>query len=449
MAVAVGGGSSPQTASTRRSVVTTWPAWSSRYASRARCFGPPNAWAPLPLPTSRWPSNRNSARGLSGAAQRSSASESEAAEPSTGIGRLPPPDVANRSRPDPGGARRPPHSAPSRRRMAHDLRPVRVPSPCRVAVAPVADDRVADLAPSAPVGPTATAPGPAGARVLGPILRRAHQSEPKRPTAPGCRPAARGFRPGSAWFRPGLRDAHRFDRARRIWARRTDGPGHGKTRPLIRHAQTRAGYRQRGRMAVRGRRSGSPAGSRSPRGWGPRSRTVAGWGPVTPGRRQGPGRMAGRGRVGRSQGPVAEAGYRRPGRIVGRGPGPDRGRGRGRLPPAGRWPAGPGAARSAVEDEPAELVAKALVVEDELSDGVGKLGALPLALAATSFVTLAFGRRRPRCLDGVGGGTELVGRDVGDHPGLTGGECRVSRSSGQLPGRGIGMAACRACLRSS
>ena len=47
--------------------------------------------------------------------------------------------------------------------------------------------------------------------------------------------------------------------------------------------------------------------------------------------------------------------------------------------------------RSANEDEPAQLVAKPLVVEDELSDGGGELGALPLALQETSFVTRVSG----------------------------------------------------------
>ena len=62
-------------------------------------------------------------------------------------------------------------------------------------------------------------------------------------------------------------------------------------------------------------------------------------------------------------------------------------------------------------------------------DGAGKLGALPLALPETSFVTRAFGRRRPRSLDRIGGGTEFVGRNVGDRPRLAGGVCRVPRSS--------------------
>ena len=47
--------------------------------------------------------------------------------------------------------------------------------------------------------------------------------------------------------------------------------------------------------------------------------------------------------------------------------------------------------RSAVEDEPAQLVAQPLVVEHELADLVGELGALPAALPATGVVTVASG----------------------------------------------------------
>lgn len=99
------------------------------------------------------------------------------------------------------------------------------------------------------------------------------------------------------------------------------------------------------------------------------------------------------------------------------------------------------ASRLAVEDEPAQLVAQPLVVEHEFSDSVGKLSALPLALQAPSVDTLVFGGRRPGCLDRIGGGTELVGRNVGDRRGLASGVGSVSRSSGQLSRRG----ARRAC----
>ena len=45
---------------------------------------------------------------------------------------------------------------------------------------------------------------------------------------------------------------------------------------------------------------------------------------------------------------------------------------------------------SAVEREPAQRVAQPLVVEHQLSDLEGELGALPLALQAASRLALAF-----------------------------------------------------------
>jgi hypothetical protein len=47
---------------------------------------------------------------------------------------------------------------------------------------------------------------------------------------------------------------------------------------------------------------------------------------------------------------------------------------------------------SAVESEPAKLVAQPLVVEDEFPDFIGELGALPLALQAAGHLALAFSR---------------------------------------------------------
>src|SRR6266545_1120305 len=78
-------------------------------------------------------------------------------------------------------------------------------------------------------------------------------------------------------------------------------------------------------------------------------------------------------------------------------------------------------ARSAIEREPAQLVAQPLVVEHELPDLVGQLVALPLALPATSVVARAFGRRRPDGPDRVGRSTQFVGRHVAHRGGLTGG----------------------------
>ena len=72
--------------------------------------------------------------------------------------------------------------------------------------------------------------------------------------------------------------------------------------------------------------------------------------------------------------------------------------------------------RSAIEDEPAQLVAQPLTVEHEFSDLVGKLGTLPPALHATSIATL--GSRRTRSPDRVGRGSQLVGRQMAHRCGL-------------------------------
>ena len=58
--------------------------------------------------------------------------------------------------------------------------------------------------------------------------------------------------------------------------------------------------------------------------------------------------------------------------------------------PADRAPDRPAKVWSTIEGEPAERVAKPLIVEDELPDLVGKQGALPAALQATGFETVAF-----------------------------------------------------------
>jgi hypothetical protein len=100
-----------------------------------------------------------------------------------------------------------------------------------------------------------------------------------------------------------------------------------------------------------------------------------------------------------------------------------------------------------IERRPTDLVAQPLVIEHKIADRRGQPGTLPGALAPTSAIALALRSGSPRCLDRIGGGTELVGCNVGDHPGLASGERRVSRTSGQLSGCGIGMAPCRACLR--
>ena len=85
---------------------------------------------------------------------------------------------------------------------------------------------------------------------------------------------------------------------------------------------------------------------------------------------------------------------------------------------------------SAIEHEPAQLVAQPLVVEHELSDLVGELGALPPALQATGRLALVLRRRRLRRPDRVCGGTELVSRHVADRRGLARGVRGVPRGPG-------------------
>src|SRR6188508_142892 len=102
--------------------------------------------------------------------------------------------------------------------------------------------------------------------------------------------------------------------------------------------------------------------------------------------------------------------------------------------------------RLAVEDEPAELVAETLVVEDQLPDRLWELGTLPSALRAAGLRALVLRRCRLRRPDRIGGGTELVGRDVGHGGGLTGCVRRVPGRSTQVPGRTVGMTGGRPSL---
>jgi hypothetical protein len=101
---------------------------------------------------------------------------------------------------------------------------------------------------------------------------------------------------------------------------------------------------------------------------------------------------------------------------------------------------------SAVEREPAQLVAQPLVVEDEFSDLVGESGALPLALQAASRVAFVCRRRRSRCPDRVGCGTQLVSRHMANGCGLAGRIRGMPCCPTQVSGRGVGMAGCCAGL---
>jgi hypothetical protein len=107
---------------------------------------------------------------------------------------------------------------------------------------------------------------------------------------------------------------------------------------------------------------------------------------------------------------------------------------------------GRAAAPLAIEHRPTDPVAQPLIIQHEIANRLRQPRTLPATLAPTSTIALALRSSSPRCLDRIGGGTEFVGCNVGDRPGLASGVRRVSRSSGQLSGCGIGMACCRACL---
>jgi hypothetical protein len=102
------------------------------------------------------------------------------------------------------------------------------------------------------------------------------------------------------------------------------------------------------------------------------------------------------------------------------------------------------AARSAVEREPAQRVAQPLVVEHELPDLVGELGALPLALQAAGRPALLFSRCHPRRPDRVGRGTQLMCCDMAHGRGLAGSVRGMPRCPTQVSGRGVCMAGRRA-----
>jgi hypothetical protein len=95
------------------------------------------------------------------------------------------------------------------------------------------------------------------------------------------------------------------------------------------------------------------------------------------------------------------------------------------------------ASRSAIEYGPALLIAQPLVVEHEFSDLAWKLCTLPLALQATSLLTLIFRSRRAYGPDRVGRCTQLVSRYMSHCHSLTGGESRLLRGAGHLSGRSV------------
>ena len=100
----------------------------------------------------------------------------------------------------------------------------------------------------------------------------------------------------------------------------------------------------------------------------------------------------------------------------------------------------------AIEHPPTDRVAQPLVIQHKIANRHRQPLTLPAALAPASTTALALRSSSLRCLDRIGSGTEVVGCNVGDRPGLASGVRCVSRSSGQLSGCGIGMASCRARL---
>ena len=102
--------------------------------------------------------------------------------------------------------------------------------------------------------------------------------------------------------------------------------------------------------------------------------------------------------------------------------------------------------RSAIEHEPAQLVAQPLVVEHEIPNLMGELSTLPLTLQAASRLALVLSRSRPRRPDRISPGTELVGRHMAHRRGLAGGVRGMPCCPTQVSGRGVCMAGRRAGL---
>jgi hypothetical protein len=75
--------------------------------------------------------------------------------------------------------------------------------------------------------------------------------------------------------------------------------------------------------------------------------------------------------------------------------------------------------RSAGEHAPTDVVPESLVVQDELTDRIGQLFALPQALQPARVVGPVAMDSCTDGPDGVGGGTEFVRRDMSDGRRLT------------------------------
>ena len=102
---------------------------------------------------------------------------------------------------------------------------------------------------------------------------------------------------------------------------------------------------------------------------------------------------------------------------------------------------------SAVEHRPAELVSQSLILQNEFSNRIGELFALPPALESASALTLAAGCGSTCCLDCVSRSTKLVCGDMRHRCSLAGSKCGVPSGSAQLSCRSLGMACRIAGLR--
>lgn len=97
--------------------------------------------------------------------------------------------------------------------------------------------------------------------------------------------------------------------------------------------------------------------------------------------------------------------------------------------------------RSTREHGPADAISYPLIVDNELTNRVRKLLALPAAFFLTGLFGLVCRRGCTDGLDGVCGGAELVGCDVRHQGRLCGRVCGESRRTLVRPGGGVGSAA--------
>jgi hypothetical protein len=83
--------------------------------------------------------------------------------------------------------------------------------------------------------------------------------------------------------------------------------------------------------------------------------------------------------------------------------------------------------KSTVEHRPADPISQSLVVENEFTNRLGKLFALPPTLEPPGMLALSFGDRRTHGLDRVGRSTEFMCSDMCHHS-------RLTSSVGGVPG---------------